>query len=452
MSSDDKGKKRKKQSGFASGIDGLMKRIGKGARVILCPLVFCLVAATSQGAIVRVGADKTYSAIRQAVDNSRDGDTIEVYPGIYREKLSVDREITIRGIGHPVIDGGFDGHVVIISAPNVIFEGFKIQNGGENLANDDSGIFIESTAENGIIRNNRIERCSFGIWVNGANNIKIVNNHVVGRRDLISQKRGNGIHVWNVLNGLVEGNEIEGARDGILISVTKKSLIKDNRIWDLRYGVHYMYADSNRLEGNVTFDTRAGLAIMFSKKLEIDSNYSYDNKEYGILFRDLMHSKVINNVMANNEKGLFLYNSLFNEIRGNIVAENDIGTHVWAGSEDNVVADNSFIRNKSQVKYVGMKDEDWSDHGTGNFWSDYLGWDLDGDGIGDTPYEANTLMERLVWAYPMIKLLLNSPAVQTMRMFENQFPVVRSPGIVDSAPRMRPLHENWRKWIERSNN
>ncbi len=428
----------------------IMKSSPGGVVSVLSLFIFCTLLSTAGAATLKVGAGGDFRSIGAAVGAASPGDTIEVYGGVYRERLSVDKKVKLSGRGRPVIDGGGENHVVFISAPYVIFEGFKVIGSGGNLATDDSGIYVEGTARGTIIRDNIVEDCAFGIWINGAKDVKVTGNHVIGRRELISQKRGNGIHLWNVRNGLVEGNEIEGARDGILISVTRKTLIKNNRIRDLRYGVHYMYADDNRVEGNVTFDTRAGLAIMFSKRLEIVSNYSYDNEEYGILFRDLFNSKVVDNVLAGNGKGLFLYNSLYNEIRGNIVAGNDIGSHVWAGSEENMVSENAFIRNRTQVKYVGMKDEDWSVEGRGNYWSDYLGWDLDGDGIGDVPYEANSVMERLVWTYPVVKLLLNSPAVQTLRMVERQFPVMKQPSIIDSAPLMRPTTEDWRKWIDRS--
>lgn len=420
-----------------------------GAWIFLCPLFLFSFSIKADAAVLKVGKDAAYKNIQKALWAASDGDTLEVSAGTYTENLIVDKKVTLTGIGRPTIDGGGKGHTVIIQSPGVVFESFRVIRSGSDLARDDSCIFLEGKAEKSVIRKNLVEDCAFGIWANGTEGVKIIDNHIKGRKDIMSQKRGNGIHLWNVKNGIIEGNHVEGARDGILVSITRKTLIKDNKIHDLRYGIHYMYADFNRIEGNEIFNTRAGLAIMFSKGLEIESNVSYDNTEYGLLFRDIFDTKVNKNVMANNEKGLFLYNSLFNEIWENIVLGNDIGSHVWAGSIDNKVYNNSFIKNKTQVKYVGMQDEKWTYEGKGNYWSDYMGWDVDGDGRGDRPYEANTVMERLIWAYPMIKLLFNSPAVQTVRMAESQFPVMRQKGIVDDAPLMRPVNDEWREWIDR---
>ena len=72
----------------------------------------------------------------------------------------------------------------------------------------------------------------------------------------------------------------------------------------------------------------------------------------------------------------------------------------------------------------------------GNFWSDYLGWDMDSDGIGDVEYEPNDSVDQLLWKFPSAKLLLNSPAVETLRWVQRQFPVLKSPGVVDSHPLM----------------
>ena len=60
---------------------------------------------------------------------------------------------------------------------------------------------------------------------------------------------------------------------------------------------------------------------------------------------------------------------------------------------------------------------------------------------------ADDLVDRLAWQYPMMKLLMASPAVQTLRWVGQQFPVLRAPSIVDPHPRMQPAHSEWREWL-----
>jgi nitrous oxidase accessory protein len=83
---------------------------------------------------------------------------------------------------------------------------------------------------------------------------------------------------------------------------------------------------------------------------------------------------------------------------------------------------------------------------TGNYWSNYGGWDQGGDGVGDIVYEANDVVDRLNWQYPLVKLLLNSPAIQTLHFVARQFPVLRAPSVIDKHPRMRPWRRDWSKW------
>ena len=138
------------------------------------------------------------------------------------------------------------------------------------------------------------------------------------------------------------------------------------------------------------------------------------------------------------EKCVFIYNANNNRFRDNWFEGCEIGIHFTAGSERNVISDNAFIGNRNQVKYVGTRYIDWSDKGRGNYWSDDPAFDLNGDGIADQPYCPNDLVDRIVWAYPTAKLLLNSPAVQVLRAAQARLPAIYPGGVVDSAPLMRP--------------
>jgi len=136
-------------------------------------------------------------------------------------------------------------------------------------------------------------------------------------------------------------------------------------------------------------------------------------------------------------KAVFIYNSLYNTFEGNVFADSNIGIHLTAGSEDNEVFGNAFVNNQRQVKYVATRTQEWSKGNSGNFWSDYLGWDRNQDGVGDVPYEPNDNVDRLLWKYPEAKVLMFSPAVDTLRWVQDAFPVVKAAGVTDSHPLMR---------------
>jgi nitrous oxidase accessory protein len=257
-------------------------------------------------------------------------------------------------------------------------------------------------------------------------------------------ERGDCIHLWDGRNVVIKGNTVSNCRDGIYMELSTDCLVEGNTITDSRYSVHTMWCDRSAYNDNVASGNLVGLALMFSKAIEARNNKLYDNQTHGILLTQVTRAQITDNVIIANTKGLFVYNSLYNTISGNLVARNNLGMHYWGGSEDNELTDNMFIGNEIQVKFVAAYDQAWD----GNFWSDYLGWDRDGDGRGDEVYHSNTLVDSLLWKFPIAKLLLASPALQMLAMAERSFPVITVPKGVDSSPRMLPSTEGWESILE----
>src|SRR5690606_6099759 len=112
-----------------------------------------------------------------------------------------------------------------------------------------------------------------------------------------------------------------------------------------------------------------------------------------------------------------------------------------AGPENNKVSGNAFMHNQTQVKYVATRQQEWSENGSGNYWSNYLGWDMNSDQIGDTAFDPNDHIDRLLWLYPQARLLMDSPAVLLLRWVQRLFPVLKAQGVQDSFPLMQaPEH------------
>jgi nitrous oxidase accessory protein len=107
---------------------------------------------------------------------------------------------------------------------------------------------------------------------------------------------------------------------------------------------------------------------------------------------------------------------------------------VWAGTRRNGVSGNHIVGNRQQVFYVGAEDQLWGEDGPGNRWGDYIGWDQDGNGIGDRPHRVESFKARLLYQYPAVALLLRSPALEMLSHLSERLPVMRSPAIVDLAP------------------
>ncbi len=89
---------------------------------------------------------------------------------------------------------------------------------------------------------------------------------------------------------------------------------------------------------------------------------------------------------------------------------------------------------------MATKDQQWDS----NYWSDYLGWDMTDDGVGDIPYESNTVVDFIFWRYPFAKVLFASPALQLLWVLEKQFPIFKVPRVTDNKPAMEPFHKDWK--------
>lgn len=419
--------------------------------LLLSMLLMLSAAAGAAEHIVQGSSDMLEAALNRAAP----GDTVVVGPGTYSGHLVLDRPVKLQGQPGAVLDGGGSGDVIRVRAPDVTLRGLRIQRSGTSLNEMNAGIFVEQTAARVVIEGNELERNGFGIWLDGCPDARILGNRIHGEPALRSQDRGNGVHLHNVQGALVAGNEIWEARDGIYIDTSTDSTLSDNYIHDLRFGIHYMYSHDNHVTNNHTSNTRTGYALMQSKKLTVTGNRSVNDINYGILMNFITYSDIAGNVVVSvargkgfvsggagvtgaEGKGIFIYNSLYNTIHDNRFSDSDIGIHLTAGSEDNRIHGNSFVGNRTQVKYVATREQEWSLDGHGNYWSDYLGWDLNGDGIGDRYYEPNDAVDKLLWKYPLARMLMNSPAVQTLRWVQDQFPVLQSPGVRDSFPIMIP--------------
>lgn len=400
----------------------------------------CLTSA--QAATLRVMAGES---IQAAIERAAPGDTIEIERARYVENLLITKALTLRGLNRPTISGELKGDTIRVTAEDVTLDGLIVADSGDSLRDQNAGIYIFPGSHRAVVQNCDITYSLFGLWIEKANDVRIERNVITGKREYLSSQRGNGIQLYNTHRAQIIGNNISFVRDALYVDVSHNAIFRGNKLHHSRYGTHYMNAYDNVWEDNDTWMNRGGLALMEVRRITVRNNRAWANSDHGIMLRTIQDSVVENNVVAGNQRGFFIYDAEYNVLRGNAVIDNVVGVHLWAGSKNNEVEGNDFIANREQVRYVGARDMPWGGQ-AGNYWSNYLGWDRNGDGLGDVQYEANDLVDRLSWQHPMMKLLLASPAVQTLRLVGQQFPLLRAPSIVDPKPRMQPHNPDWSQW------
>ena len=417
--------------------------IGRGtisvlAAAALLPVVCCLLPA-SNGATATITIEPGGGRLIEALAAAGPGDLLVLEPGIHKGPVVIDQpRLTLQGRAGAVVDGEGKGRVIDVAAPGVVIRGLTVRNSGTDFTAVDAGVFVGKAGDGVLIEGNRLVGNLFGVYLHGPEQATVRDNRITGSRNPRVNDRGNGIHLWNSPGSIVERNDISFGRDGIFVTTSKHNVFRDNRFRDLRFAIHYMYANDSEISGNVSTDNHIGYALMYSRRLRVSGNLSERDRDHGILFNYANESRIERNVVRRGgSKCVFLYNSNKNHVRDNRFEGCGTGIHFTAGSARNVFSGNAFVGNETQVKYVGTRWLEWSHEGRGNYWSDNAAFDLNGDGIADTPYKPNGLIDQVVWRHPLAKLLLNSPAMQVLRWSQEQFPALYPGGVIDSAPLMQ---------------
>lgn len=401
-----------------------------------CAVCCLILAAPTYAARIDVPAgDHLRAAIAAAVA----GDVLVLASGVHDGPVLIDRALSLEGKPGAIVDGHGHGSTIEITAPNVSVRHLGIRGSGRSLAQTDAGVFLNQSATGAVVEDNELTDNLVGVWVHGASRAIVRANRITGWAARNLNDSGNGVYVWNAPGAQVIDNDITGGRDGIFTNASRNNVFSANRIHGVRFAVHYMYTQDSEVSDNVSVGNHAGFVIMYSPRLTVRNNVSDGDRDHGMLFNFANGSLIEGNaVLHGGEQCVFIYNANNNRFVGNWFEGCRIGIHFTAGSEGNVMTGNAFVNNQTQVKYVGTRDLEWSEHGRGNYWSDNPAFDLNGDGIADTAYRPNDLVDQVVWRYPAAKLLLNSPAVQLVRWAQSAFPNLHPGGVIDSAPLMRP--------------
>ena len=384
-------------------------------------------------------------ALVNALKTAQAGDILRLSPGTHRGPIVIDTPVIVDGSNGAEIRGNGKGSVINITVAGVTIRQTTIS--GSGSSDKDAGVNLGKDARRAIIENNRIIGNLIGVNVQGAKDAIIRNNVIEGRRDARMNNRGNGVYVWNAPGTKVTGNDIRWGRDGIFVNASINNEFSGNRFRDLRFAVHYMYAHDSVVADNLSIGNHLGFAVMFSNNVTIRDNLSKGDRNYGIMLNYTNDSRITGNrIEETSDRCIFIYNAHKNQIEGNLFKGCNIGVHFTAGSKRNRITGNSFINNQTQVKYVGTKWVNWSNNGRGNYWSNHTTFDIDGNGIGDTTFRPNDIMDRILWTQPAAKSLLGSPAVQLIRWSQSAFPALLPGGVIDSFPLMKPVEPEISPW------
>lgn len=380
-------------------------------------------------------------SLQAMIDAAADGAEIAPPAGVYDGPVRITRPVVINGSAGVVIDGNGKGTVVTLESDKATLKNLTIRNSGRLHNQVDAGLRIKGS--NNVIRDVKVENSLFGIDLTQANDNILRRNHVTSK-DMPLELRGDSIRLWYSNGNKLESNVIEDSRD-FVVWYSKDNVIKDNRIRRGRYGIHFMYAHVNHVLDNEIADCVVGVFLMYSNDIELRRNRilrSWGASGMGVGFKETSGAVLTGNAIIGNATGIYVDTSPWdpeatNEFADNTIAYNGIGIEFLTDWKNNNFSRNALLSNFTQVSVKGggtAKSEGWH----GNFWDDFAGFDKDGDGKGDSPYEIYTYADRLWMDRPYASFFRGGLALAALDFVERLAPFTE-PRLLMSEP--APLYD-----------
>lgn len=287
---------------------------------------------------------KDYPGIQVAVDEANPGDIIRVASGTYFENVIITKPLSLIGEDPDNTVVTSNKFVVVkVKADNVEIRGFTVRNGTY-------GIFLLYCSGT-LLRNNVMtgNKWNFGIWGDSPSHFA----HDIDSSNLVN---GKPIYFW--LNQ------------------------HDQRVPKDAGYVALVNCTNVTVEDVILTSNERGV-LLVGTKYSLIENVTMLGNDKGIALHTSNNNTVrMNNLISINWQAIYCMSSHNNTFTGNTVRDAAYGI-LTQNSDGNTIYHNNFIDNAEQLHQINSSSM-WDNGGEGNYWSDYKGEDLDGDGVGDS--------------------------------------------------------------------
>lgn len=415
---------------------GKIKSTTRRALTTLICLSFSIITLSAR--TIEVGEGKAFSSISAALHKAKAKDEILIYgKKIYKERLVIQKPITLKGVGTPIIDGGQRGDVIKVNADNVTIEGLQIQNSARSSQVDYCGVHVKD-AQFVTVRNCVFRKNQFSVMFQNCKNGLIANNNI-SSNITYNPIMGNAVHCWKSDNMHIIGNNIGHNRDGIYLEFVNNSHIDHNTVSGCaRYGLHFMFSHFNVYNSNRFNHNQAGVAVMFAHNVEMINNtfeFNRGTSSYGLLIKELQYSTIKWNRFLDNTVGLLIDGGSDLNVHHNVIKNNGWGMRLISASTNDTIVHNNFLGNTfdmtTNVSYN-------RNNVNGNYWDKYEGYDLNKDGYGDVPFHPLSLFSMLAEQNENVLFFFHSFLMNLLDATEKVLPSITPDNYVDNYPHMNP--------------
>jgi nitrous oxidase accessory protein len=400
------------------------------------------------GGFIILGISLWANPLQEAIDNAPSGAVLELSSGEYRGNIEIRKPITIDGLdqsAHIVGDG--NASVITIYSSNVVLKNLTISGSGDSHEKIDSAI-VAFSSNNIKIENNYIHDALFGIDLQQVNRSHIIDNYITSKPYDLGL-RGDGIRLWYAHDNTILNNTLHKSRD-LVIWYASGNTIEKNLGEYGRYSLHFMYAGKNMVRDNIFRYNSVGIFFMYSSGTTAIGNIvrnSIGAFGVGLGMKDASNFTILDNDIIYNARGIYIDQSPFQPGTVNIYERNNIlynsnGVEFQGVRERSIFNKNTIKGNMEAVVNADTHNRldimQWKN----NYWDTYEGFDRDGDGAGDIPFNHFAYADKL-WLYnPNIKFFYGSVVIDLLNFLAKMAPF-SEPDLLatDLEPLMEPYRE-----------
>ncbi len=375
-----------------------------------------------------------FSTIQEGIDAAVDGGIVKIAAGVYTEQISItdkDLELVGESKDNTFVHSPLSLEIKFVTSKNnkpVIYlnktltnisnltvDGLKRGDGNYSMTgiafHNAEGQVTNSNITN--ISQNPPNGAQHGIGVYVYNEDGTTREVTLNSLYVSSYQKNGVVFVGENLTGNILNSTITGfgavdfiAQNGIQYSLGASGMASGNTIFG-----NYYTQDGWAATGILLYEA--------GNNVTISNNEIYENGWGGIYVSGGGRNLQIlsNNIHNNLGDGIILIGSNLENavLSGNSLIDNDYGLWISSSVPTNLTVFNNIFGNK--ILNAESSGAYFLDNGSiGNKWSDYAGFDLDGDGIGeDSHYIQNSSEDR----YPLTDQLLavSVSSIKTSKAF-----------------------------------
>lgn len=386
--------------------------------------------------MVEVCASCEINNIETGLDTIDACDTLLINGGQYQvENIVIKKSMTLIGKNNPTLVSKSGDEILTLLADHITIKGITFKDVTTSYINERSAIRVKRK-KHFLIEDNTIINCFFGIYLEHAKKGFVNGNTILGNATSEAES-GNAIHAWYCEKIEINNNEIKGHRDGIYFEFVNESIVQNNHSeLNTRYGLHFMFSNDDVYLDNKFINNGVGVAVMFSRRIQMFRNLFHHNwgrSSYGLLLKEIYDAELVNNHFEENTIGIFVEGSNRVNYKRNTFKKNGWAIKFSGGCETNEITENNFLYNTMDLVVSTQLNDNRIYH---NYWSEYTGYDLDYDDLGDIPHFPVKLFSYIVNDVPESIVLMRSLFVDIINFSEKVSPVFTPKDVADNTPSM----------------